>query len=74
MNRKKTGSFYILGYLLEIIIKIWRSGNFFLRNLANLGYFYYGKSFVKVEIIIFRSKFDEVSPQKKTLELGDQVW
>jgi hypothetical protein len=39
-----------------------------------LGYFYYGKSFVYLEIIFFRSKFDEVSPKEKTLELGDQVW
>ncbi len=30
MEEKKTESFYILGYLLELIIKIWQSGNCFL--------------------------------------------
>jgi hypothetical protein len=37
-----------------------------------LDYFYYGKSIVYVEIIFFRSKFDEVSPKKKTLGLGSE--
>jgi hypothetical protein len=26
IQKKKTGSFYILGYLLELIIKFWRIG------------------------------------------------
>ncbi len=42
VEKKKAGSsFYILGYLLELIIKIWWFGNFFFsRNLANLGHFF----------------------------------
>ncbi len=28
-TKNKTQSFYILGYLMELIIKIWCSGNFF---------------------------------------------
>ncbi len=36
----KTESFYILGYLVELIIKIWASGNFFFLNLASLGLFF----------------------------------
>ncbi len=35
---KKTGSFYILGYLLELIIKIWWFEKFFFGNLA-MGHF-----------------------------------
>jgi hypothetical protein len=33
----------------------------------DLGHSFHGKSFVKVEIIFFRSKFGEISPEKKTL-------
>jgi len=40
VEKKKTKSFYILGCLLELIIKMWRFGVFFLQNLANLGFFF----------------------------------
>jgi len=40
---KKQKYFYILGYLLEINMKIWRFGFFFLRNLAILGHFFHEK-------------------------------
>jgi hypothetical protein len=33
-EKKKTGSFYILGYLLELIIKIWQFGDFFLKKIS----------------------------------------
>jgi hypothetical protein len=36
----KTGSFYILGYLLELITKIWQSGNFFLAKSGKFGLFF----------------------------------
>jgi hypothetical protein len=36
-GKKKPGSFYILGYLLELIAQIWRfEFSFSFRNLANL--------------------------------------
>jgi len=49
------------------------------KNLANLGHFFPMKNptlfseFYRIEIIIFRSKFGEISPTKKkttALELG----
>jgi len=33
---KKLETFYILGYLLKLLMKIWRFGFFCFRNLANL--------------------------------------
>jgi hypothetical protein len=33
---------------VELIIKIWPSGNFFFLNLASLGQFFHGKSFATV--------------------------
>jgi hypothetical protein len=35
-EKENTESFYILGYILELITKIWRFGNLLLRNLAML--------------------------------------
>jgi hypothetical protein len=43
-SRKKPKLFSILGYLVELIIRIWKSENFFLLNLANLAIFLHGKS------------------------------
>jgi hypothetical protein len=40
---KNSKSLYILGYLLELIIKIWRFGIFFL---FSLGHFFHEKSCV----------------------------
>jgi hypothetical protein len=34
---------YILGYLLKLIIKIWRFG-FFFQSFVNLGHFFHGKN------------------------------
>jgi hypothetical protein len=55
-KKNTAASFYILGYLLEVIIRIWRFGfYFFLQDLANLSrFFFHGKSFVWVETIIFQ--------------------
>jgi hypothetical protein len=39
-KKTKTKSFYILGCQLELIIKMWQFGVFFLQNLANLGFFF----------------------------------
>jgi hypothetical protein len=47
-KKKKTESFYILGYLMELIIKIWCSGNFFSKS-GELGlFFFHKKSFLSV--------------------------
>jgi hypothetical protein len=48
---KKRESFCIVGYL-AISKKI-------LCNLTNLGHFFHEKSFQYVEIVLFKSKFDE---------------
>jgi hypothetical protein len=40
-RRKEPKSFYILGYLVELIIKNWQFGNFFfLQNLLNFKQFF----------------------------------
>jgi len=44
-SRKKTESSYILGYLRELIIKIWRFGFVFVQNLVSLGQFFHEKFF-----------------------------
>jgi hypothetical protein len=36
---KKPASFYILGYLLELIVEIWRFEFFSFQNLANMDHF-----------------------------------
>jgi len=45
-RKKKEEFFYILGFLLEVIIRLWRFGIFLIRNLTNLGHFSHEKSFV----------------------------
>jgi hypothetical protein len=40
VGKKKTGSFYIFGYLLELIIKIWLETSFFSKILAEFGPFF----------------------------------
>jgi hypothetical protein len=37
---KKPKLFSILGYLVQLIIRIWKSENFFVLNLANLGHIF----------------------------------
>ncbi len=50
-SRKKSGSFYFLGYLLELSTKLWWFRNLFFWNLENLGLFsmenplYWSKSY-----------------------------
>jgi hypothetical protein len=69
IEKQKSESFYILGYLLELIIKIWQFGNTILPNLANLG-----GSFFSMKCPSNRSKthfsgqnLAKVCPQKYTL-------
>jgi len=50
---KKSESFYIVGYQLEHIIKIWQFGFYFILKSGNFGPFFREKSFVQVEIIFF---------------------
>jgi hypothetical protein len=38
-GKKKPESFYVIGYLIELVIKIWQFGFIFLQNLASLGHF-----------------------------------
>jgi hypothetical protein len=37
---KKSESFYILGYLLELIIKIWRFGSYYFSKSDEFGTFF----------------------------------
>jgi hypothetical protein len=53
---KNPGSFYILGYLPELIVEIWRFEFFSFRNLVNLDHFSHEKSFVLVEIAFLQVK------------------
>jgi hypothetical protein len=46
MKVEKKQNSSIIGYLLELIIEIWRFEKKILQNLANLGHFFYEKSFV----------------------------
>jgi hypothetical protein len=67
-GEKKTYSFYTLGYLLELIIKI----TWFGISFAEIWWFWaifflHEKSFEHMEIIFFRSKFGEKCANKKTL-------
>jgi hypothetical protein len=68
VEKKKTESFYIRGYLLELIAEnmaIWKK---IPSKSGEFGPFFpHGKSFVKVEIIFFRSKFGETSLEKNTV-------
>jgi hypothetical protein len=50
----KKESFYILGYLLDLIIKLNDFEKENLQNLANLGHSFHEKSFIYVEIIFFQ--------------------
>jgi hypothetical protein len=46
-KKKKTESFYILGYRLELIKKVWRLAIFFLSKSGEFGsFFVLEKSFV----------------------------
>jgi len=40
LKKKKTESFHILGYLLELVIQIWRFEKKDFQNLANLVFFF----------------------------------
>jgi len=51
----------------KILPYSWLHTGTYHENLADLGNFFFGKSFVQVKIIFFRSKFGEISPIKKTL-------
>jgi hypothetical protein len=61
-SRKIAQSFYILGYLRKLIIKIWRfEVSFSLKSGKSGPFFSHEKYFEEVEIKIFRLKF---RPQK----------
>jgi hypothetical protein len=66
----KKKPFYILGYLLELIIKVWQLGIFFPHNLANFG------SFFSMENPLnkLKSYFWSENLAKKLLVLLLSVW
>ncbi len=52
-------------------------GTMFFQNLANLSHFFHGKSFMQVEIILFKQGFGKNSLVKETLDWNIskmQVW
>ncbi len=63
--------FYILGFLLELIIKIWWFEKIIFQRPGEFGSFFFSheKSFVCIgqNHFFFRSKFGENSPEKETL-------
>jgi hypothetical protein len=58
---QKPKSFYSLGYLLELVIKIWRIW----------AIFFHKKSFVLDKIIFFKLKIEENFLVKETLSLNE---
>jgi hypothetical protein len=58
---QKPKSFYILGYLLELVQKIWRIW----------AIFFHEKSFALDKIIFFKSKIEENSPVEETVPLNE---
>jgi hypothetical protein len=69
--QKKPGSFYILGFLLEIIVEIWQFEFFSYQNSVNLDHFSHEKNpLYWSEISFFRLNFCENLPIKKTLQEG----
>jgi len=57
VERKKE-SLYILGYLLELIIKIWQFG-FFILDLTNLDHLLHEFFLIPVKIINFQFKIHQ---------------
>jgi hypothetical protein len=76
-GRKKFDSFYILGYLLEVIIRPLQFGKKKFQKFGEFGSRFLWNSFVYVKIIFFRLKSGENLPVKETLHDWnplDRVW
>jgi hypothetical protein len=67
-KKKKTESFYILGHLLEFIIKTKQFGFFFLQNLMNLDHFL---SMKKNPLYIGWNQNFQVEVKKYTKKYGE---
>ncbi len=68
-SRKKTWSFYIPGYVLELIIKIWQFEKKIFKIWQIWVIFSMKNPLYWLKIIFFRSKSGENSPVKETLNL-----
>jgi len=74
---KKTGSFYVLGYLLELSIKIWRSGIFLFLKSGELGPFFPWKILYRLKSYFTGqnlTKFPPSPPHKKNTTHAQQQW
>jgi hypothetical protein len=59
---------YNLGYLLELIVKIWQFGEKkFFENLVNLSLFFHERSFFQFSILVFLFLERLVSKEKEKL-------
>jgi hypothetical protein len=56
------------GYFLKFVLQIRGFKSIFLSNFGK--YFFSQKSFICVEIIIFKSKNVKFHPKKRTVDLG----
>ncbi len=74
---KKTKSFYNLGYLLEVIIRLSQFGKNIIQKSGKFGPLFPWKFLCICQNHIFRSKFGKNSPLKETLHHWsplDGVW
>jgi hypothetical protein len=65
-KRKRKRYFYVLGYLVELIIKIWQPQNIYILNIVNLGHFFHENLLYRLRSIFFKSKFGKIFPKKKS--------
>jgi hypothetical protein len=58
----------------KILLCYWLPIKTHHKNMAYLGHFLFEKSFVKVEVIFFRSKFGKVLLIKEKIFIMDEKW
>jgi hypothetical protein len=56
----------------RILLCYWLPTKTHHKNMAYLGHFFHEKSFVKVEIIFFKSKFDKILLIKEMIFIMDE--
>jgi hypothetical protein len=62
---KNPKSFYIFGYLLEFIMKIWLFGLFIFQYLANLGHFLMQNTLYRSKSYFLGQNLAKIHQQKK---------
>ncbi len=65
---KKPESFYRLGYLLKLVMKIWLFGSFILQYLANLGHFLMQNPLYRSKSYFSSQNLVKIHEQKKHVQ------